>query len=344
MKRFEHSIRRYLFIILLLFVLYLGFLVIRPFIGAAVIGALLAFLFHPIYRWLARKTRMKSLSAFLVSLAFVILAAGLVLFVVTSATSEARSFYSLSKQKIYTGNYLDIKCPYEGEDPSILCVLTDYTRELSQDPNFRKYSESALNKISSFILEEGSSMIFRIPRFILEIFVAIFIMYYLLKDGRAIINRIKTLLPVKKSEKESIVKGFGQTVGAIFYAQVLIALIQGTLGGIGFWVVGISSPVLWGAIMVLFAFIPMFGTALVWFPASLILIMSGYANGDYLTVWKGVGLLIYRALIVGTIDNLLKPRLIGRKTGVHPVLVLLGILGGLEIFGFIGFILGPLIL
>ena len=131
---------------------------------------------------------------------------------------------------------------------------------------------------------------------------------------------------------------------AIVYGSIVVALIQGTLGGIGFWIVGIPSPILWGILMSLFALIPMVGTGIIWVPASLGMAAYGYLSGDTVMVWKAIGLFIYGVFVIAGIDNVLKPKIIGERAHVHPVIILLGVLGGLKFFGIVGFAVGPLIL
>jgi len=131
---------------------------------------------------------------------------------------------------------------------------------------------------------------------------------------------------------------------AVFYGNIFVAIIQGILGGVGFFVLGVESPVLWGFVMILFALIPYFGTAIIWLPAALNLLFKGYLENDASYTARGIILIVYGILVISSIDNILKPRLIGSKAQVHPVLVLLGVLGGLSLFGFIGLILGPVML
>jgi predicted PurR-regulated permease PerM len=137
---------------------------------------------------------------------------------------------------------------------------------------------------------------------------------------------------------------FAEITSATIYGQIMLSLVQGALGGLGFLIFGVSSPILWGLVMAIFAFLPVIGTAFIWVPAGLILLVNGLLSHSNSLLWRGIGLLLYGALIVSTVDNLLRPRIVGRKAHMHPVLVLLGVLGGLQAFGFLGFVIGPLIL
>ena len=131
---------------------------------------------------------------------------------------------------------------------------------------------------------------------------------------------------------------------AVIYGSIIIAIIQGTLGGIGFAIFGVPSPLLWGVVMIFASLIPYIGSSIIWFPAALMLIFNGYFNSEINPIIKGILLILYGILIVGTADNILKPKIIGDKGGLHPVLVLLGVVGGLSFLGFIGMFVGPIIL
>lgn len=169
------------------------------------------------------------------------------------------------------------------------------------------------------------------------LFIMFFVMYYGFRDGEGFIKRIRDLLPLEPALKESLFYEVRTITQAVLYGQVMTALIQGTLGGIGLLIFGISNWLFWGAIMIIMAFLPLLGTPLIWVPAAVSQILDGETA-------RGVGLLIYGSTIVMNIDNVLRPRLMSGRTKVHPVLILLGVLGGLKIFGFIGMLVGPLIL
>ena len=131
---------------------------------------------------------------------------------------------------------------------------------------------------------------------------------------------------------------------AVVYGHLLTAFAQGLIGGLGFLVFGLSSPILWGIIIGIAGLIPMVGTAIVWVPASIYLFLVGILQDSLPYMARGIGLFVYGFLIIGTVDNFLKPKLIGGRAKVHPALILIGLLGGLTVFGLIGAIYGPLIL
>ena len=183
-----------------------------------------------------------------------------------------------------------------------------------------------------------------IPIFILHLFILLFVMFFLFRDGKVFVDKIERLLPLKVRYRQHIFKKLSDMTYAVVYGSIIIAMIQGALGGIGFFIFGLSSPLLWGIVMVFAALIPYIGSTIIWFPAALMLIFNGYINLETTLMIKGILLMIYGIFVIGTVDNILKPKIIGDKAGLHPILVMLGVVGGLSLFGFIGVIVGPIIL
>jgi predicted PurR-regulated permease PerM len=162
-----------------------------------------------------------------------------------------------------------------------------------------------------------------------------FLIYYAFKEGDSLLTSFMNILQYQKT-KDQILDEANKVLYGVMHGQFLVALIQGGLGGLGFWIFGFPNPIFWGFIMVILAFIPMLGTPLVWLPASLIQLSQGNQFG-------AIGMLLFGGIVVLNIDNVLKPMIIGKRTGLHPMLVLLGIFGGIQFFGIIGMIIGPVI-
>ena len=149
---------------------------------------------------------------------------------------------------------------------------------------------------------------------------------------------------LKDKYRKHVFKKLNDMAYAVIYGSIIIAVIQGTLGGIGFLIFGLSSPLLCGIVMIFASLIPYVGSSIIWFPAALIIIFDGYLNMETTLIIKGILLMLYGIFVVGTVDNILKPKIIGDRSGLHPVLVLLGVVGGLTLLGFVGIIIGPIIL
>jgi predicted PurR-regulated permease PerM len=169
-------------------------------------------------------------------------------------------------------------------------------------------------------------------------------MFYFLRNGDSFLRKINDYLKMQKKEYAHILSRLKEIIHGVIYGYVMIACIQGILGALGFYLFGVHSPLFWGVVMALLALIPVLGTGFVWIPAAVVLVLEGLAQGSNMVVLKGVGLFLYGLLIVSTVDNFLRPHLIGEKARVHPILILLGVMGGLLYFGPLGVIIGPLLL
>ena len=156
-------------------------------------------------------------------------------------------------------------------------------------------------------------------------------------DGKRIIDKLKGHIPLRAKQKEELANRFSNVIYASIYGMIVTAFVQGAVGALGFWIFDVSSPILWGLVTVIVAILPFVGAALVWLTAAIFKLAAG-------DTFNGLGLLFYGMFIISTIDNLIRPGIIGSRAKIHPSVVLLGVLGGVELFGFLGIIIGPLIL
>lgn len=332
---------RVFFSLLFLAILFLGFLIAKPFLPALFTGVIIAYLSYPLYSRLSVKIRNKNIASFIVAALIVLLLTLLFLSIIGIVSKEAYGTYtSLSQHKLGT-NFMNVVCKDGG---GWACKsVKSFVGFLPKD-DLDYYLQITIEKITGFIIKNVSSFLASVPSFLLNFFVMIFAVYYLLKDGDLIAKKIKRILPLKESHKQHVFERFHNITYAMFYGNITIAVIQGILGAIGFLVLGFPSPILWGFVMVLFALIPYFGTAIIWLPAALNFIFAGYLQSDNSLVVRGALLIAYGVIVISSIDNILKPKLIGSKANVHPILVLIGVLGGLNMFGFVGVFLGPMML
>ena len=319
----------------------LVFYITRPFLSALITGAIIAYLSYPLYKKTLRYIKNKNFSSLIVAV-FIVLILTLPLVIVLGLISkEAYATYiSLNQQNLGT-NFIKVVCR---DESWLSCRTVKSVTNVLPEKNLDYYLQTTIEKITSFIIVNFSKFLASIPSILLNFFVMIFVVYYLLKDGELITKRIKNMLPLKESHKQHVLDKFHDVTYAVFYGNISVAILQGILGVIGFLMLGVPSPILWGVVMMLFALMPYFGTAIVWLPAALNLIFIGYLQNDNSSAIRGVILIFYGILVISSIDNILKPKLIGSKANVHPILVIIGVLGGLNLFGFIGIILGPVML
>lgn len=172
--------------------------------------------------------------------------------------------------------------------------------------------------------------------FFLQLFVMLYAMFYFLLDGKSILDRILYYVPLSPADEDRLLEKFVSVTRATLKGSLLIGIIQGALAGVAFWLTGIPGAAFWGTITAVVSIIPAIGAALIWVPMVIYLLVTGHPGG-------GVGLLVWSALVVSTIDNFLRPRLVGRDTRMSDLLILLSTLGGLTLFGPVGFVVGPIV-
>lgn len=301
-------------------------LVLWPFFTAIVVAGTLAVIFQDPYQWFLKATRgAKGLSSFLVCLlvAFLII---LPLVILTGlVVSEIRDAYV---------QYL--------ADGELLARYLAQIETLLSSLGFPSVGDQILNQnVLLGKLEQAGSVAVGIvqtvytgtTQFVFWLFVMFFSLFYFLIDGKALVDRLVHLSPLRNHQERFLVKSFESIGRATIKGTLLIGLIQGMLGTIFFVAAGLPSPVTWGVVMVVLSIIPMLGAGLVLFPAGIILLFSG----DFI----GAAIIIIGGTIVTLTDNYLRPKMVGKDTAIHPLLVFFSTLGGIALFGVMGFIIGP---
>lgn len=313
-KYSKHSL-----ILFFILIVLLAFYTILSYLTAILAAAIIVYVFYPEFKRLNKHIKSRSICA-LIMLAVILLIIVIPLFFVINALAvEAVGFYQNVK-------VLDLTP-----------VSESITKFLGENIDINSYVKSLGESLVSFIARLVSDFFISLPQKILILFVTVFVMYYFFKDGDKIIAFLEKVLPMYKDHKTELLAEFNRVIHATIYGVLVSAVIQGLIGTLGLVIFQVSSPIIWGSIMTLTAMLPFIGTGLIWVPAALFKIV----NGDF---FNGFGLLLYGILIISTIDNIIKPKLISTKSQTHPVLIILGIFGGLKAFGIIGIIIGPLLL
>jgi predicted PurR-regulated permease PerM len=318
-------------------VIFLSFKLVRPFIMSIVGAIFVALLIYPIYKWALKIFKNPTLTSLIVVVMFVLVIAVPLSFIVNMTVRETYDFY-LEAKKVVIGETLFAEC-----NDGFACNVANSVNGYLKNPQMKYYMQQAGDVMNTFLLDYGTNFITKIPSFIVDLFVFLFFLFYLLKDGERIVVQVKRVLPLDPRHQDTLMNKTRDSVYAILYGQFLTASVQGLCGALGFFVLGIQSPILWGIVMMFLAIIPV-GTGLVWIPASLYLVISGLTSGNSVFLVKGIILFVYGLLIISTIDNIIRPKLIGMKMRTHPLLILVGLLGGVLTFGFMGIFIGPLVL
>ena len=312
--------------------LFLG--VAWPFLKPLLLGALLAGLFHPLYRWITRLLGGRQSLGAAVTL-LVLLVLGL---------CPISAFFGIVVQQALTVS--DQAIPWLSQHLGAASTFNVHEWLVQRFPALAQYMPSqeqllqqvgtAAKTAGAFLVNFASRMTAMTAVFLLNLFVMLYAMFFFFKDGHKILERIFYYLPLSDEDETRMLARFTSITRATVKGTLVIGIIQGALGGVAFWVAGIDGAALWGTIMTILSIIPGIGAPLVWVPAVIILFVTGrYLTATLLLVWCGA--------VVGTIDNFLRPLLVGRDAKMPDLLILIGTLGGLFLFGPIGFIVGPII-
>lgn len=305
-----------------------------PFAGAILWGGLLSIIFSPVYQlMLARIPRWRNTA----SSATVLLIAILVVLPITLVAAALVQEVSGLVVRIQSGE-LDLQRSLSEFRSSLPEWATNLlTRfELTGLPAVRERLSTALTQGWQLIARQALSFGQVTVDFLLGIFVMLYLLFYLLRDGNTLLAYVQRAIPLPPKQQQVLASSFTTTVRGVLKGDLVVAVVQGILGGLIFWVLGMGTPVLWGALMAVLSLLPVVGTGLVWVPAAIYLLFTG-------SVWKGVVLLIFGTLVISTIDNVLRPLLVGTDVKMPSYVVLLSSLGGIAVFGVNGFVIGPLL-
>jgi predicted PurR-regulated permease PerM len=321
-------------LILLLGISALFAAVVWPFLQALLIGAILSGLCHPLYRWIVRLFRGRRALASattLVILFFIVVGplSAIVGLVVQQALAVSEQAIPWFQDRFGAASSLDIRAWLVGRFPLLAGVIP------SQEEIVRNVGTAA-KAAGGYLVSWASAFTAGTAGFFLHVFVMVYAMFFFLKDGRVILQKIFYYMPLYHEDEMRILERFASVTRATIKGTLLIGLLQGTLAGIALYLAGIDGAAFWGTIMVVLSVVPGIGSALVWVPAVIYL----FAIGSPLAATL---LAIWCAGVVGTIDNFLRPALVGKDAEMPDLLILLGTLGGLFLFGPIGFIVGPVV-
>ena len=321
MEATEKDIKR---ISLAAFVILLGvlvFLILKPVFLSVIAGLILAYIFVPVYKWTLRLFRNKTLSASIVS----VIALALILiplwFFVPLMIKQVFDVFQFS-QNLDVQNFVSKLFPSAADQ-----ALTQITLTIN----------STLSKFTSLILNSLVDILLDFPRILLHLAIAAFVFFFALRDKESLEKFVSGLSPLNKTQEAALVVQFKRITESVIYGQILIGLAQGILVGIGLLVFGVPNALLLAVLASILSIIPVAGPGFVYFPVTVYLFLTG-------DPFPAAVFLLFNLLIVSTIDNLLRTFIVSKRTNLSQVIVLVGMVGGLFVFGVLGLILGPLIL
>ena len=323
--------RRVFLTLLVLMTLLFGY-VLKPFFGPILWACVLALMFYPIQKRLCRVMRGRQTLAALATLLISVLVCVVPLIVV------GKAFYDqvMSVYQQYQSGSIDVSRYVELVNEKLPAI-----REFLQGFGVDSSDISAqLSKwiaaIGGFVAGNAVDAVQGTAKFAAALVIMIYLSFFMLRDGSRLTCVLMKAIPIGDRRESMLFSKFAQMVHAMIRGTLVIAVVQGSLGGLIFWALGSGAPVLWGVVMSVTSMIPVLGTWIVWLPFAIYLVLTG--------AWvKGIIMALFGFFVIGLIDNFLRPRLVGRETRVPDWVVLLSTLGGLVVFGFSGFIIGPVV-
>lgn len=305
-----------------------------PLSGAILWGIVLTIIFAPLQRYLTRRFRQRSGVAALATMLIIVVIVVLPMGAIAAALlQEAAGLYDmLQSGKLDFGLYFQ----------QVADALPPWMRELMT--RFGVETLTAAQARLAYGLQQGSQFLATqilgisqsAVQFFINLGVMMYLLFFLLRDGEGLFVRIKRAVPLHADLQISLFEKFAEVVRATVKGDILVAILQGALGGSIFWMLGIHAPVLWAVLMAFLSLLPAIGAALVWLPVAIYLLAIG-------SIWQGVVLMVFGTFIIGLVDNVVRPILIGKDTKMPDYLVLISTISGLQIFGLNGFVLGPVI-
>jgi predicted PurR-regulated permease PerM len=318
----------------------LVFLIIKPVFNALAGGAILAYLFYPVYRLLNKRGKRPNLAAFITTFVIILLVLVPLGFIVGSiANKEARTLVRFARS--ISASDFEESCT---EEDSIKCKLVQFGLMVNERIEFNEYIKNFLIQVANRAGALTTSFLAGLPWHFLMLFVVFFSTFVFLRDGKDIFVKYGHLIPITPAHRSHFVKKFRDVSYGVVYGTIMVALAQGFLATIGFWAFGVSTPLFWGLCVFIVSILPVIAPPIVYLPLSAYKLVNGLAAGNSGDVLNGILLGAWGLLVVSIVDNIIRWKVTSSKSNMHPLLVLIGILGGLRLFGIVGIFLGPLAL
>ena len=313
--------------------LYFCYVIARPFLSPVFSAVMMAIVFHPVHARIQAhipgRNTAALISTILVLLALIVPAVGLLVVV----SQEVRGLYQLLNER---------SAAQGGWSPWVMHLMEHLASwagryiDLST-LDLRGALLRWLEQIIRSLLSWGAWAASNIISFVADAVITLFTLFFLFREGGSISEHAATVLPLNAGQVERLFTGLSNSIVANVYGCLAVGVAQGSLASLAFWVLGLPSPVLWGLVTALFSLIPIIGSAAVWGPAVIILVIGGHW-------WKALILLGWGAGVVGQVDTLVRPYVISERVKLHTLLVFFALLGGVEAFGVMGLFIGPVVL
>jgi len=310
---------------------YLTYQIMNPFFTAVAWAVVFSIVFYPVFVYISKKVRVRAIAAFITILLILVIIIGPFVFLTLTLADELQSVVTKAGEG-GAGSLHEaiakIKSTKAYQQINAYTGINEYMDETVLLDNIKGAGKWLVQDFSGRI-SDAVSIIFN---FVTMLFTA----FFLLKDGPKFLSKAKGYMPFNEGQKERLAGQIKDMIVSTVYGGVVVAIIQGILGGFAYYYLGIEAPVMWGFAMATMSFVPLVGTFAIWGPTSVYMLIQG----DYL---HGIGLFLFGVLVISMVDNILKPLIIGARTRMHTLVILFSVLGGIKLFGMIGLIMGPLI-
>jgi predicted PurR-regulated permease PerM len=327
---------RLFFGVITLLVLYFSYLIIKPYLLDIFMALVLFFTAKPLYHALTRLLRgYKALASALTCLILLLVILIPLFSLMSIIAAQALDFSSQVTKGMQNGDlWRQIAAKIDG----LKLYLVHLNLPVPPgDINLAQIIQTAVSRASAFIYTNAIGLIKGFTVFFFDLLLTLFIAFFMFLQGDDFIQAIKELSPLDPAHNDEILRETETTIKATLWGTVIVAVAQGTLGGVGFLIFGLPQPAFWGTVMIPASVIPVVGSTIVWGPAAVYLLFTG-------RIAAGIGLIVWGGVVVSVIDNILKPIIMKGSSETPSIFILFSILGGLTYFGMIGFILGPLLL
>jgi len=308
----------YISIALIAVVFIMGFFIIKPIALSIAGGFLLAYIFYPLYKKTLSLVKEKNISSLIICFLLLVIIAVPAWFLMPMLARQMFEIYLFLQKADFAASIMNL-----------------FSGDFS--PDFYALINNFVNKIATSLLNESTSFILNFQTILLHAAVIFFVLFFSLRDGEQLCDYVKSLSPLSPETEELFFKKFKDVTNSVLFGQIIVGLIQGITAGFGYLIFGVSNTLSLTIITIFFGMIPVVGPAIVWVPVDIFLLVQGKTG-------SAIGLFIYGILIVSTIDNIVRPLIVSQKTKTNSGIILIGMIGGLFVFGVLGLIIGPLIL
>lgn len=324
----REQLRWFLLLAIMAGALYLCWLMLLPFIGVLLWAAVLTVACEPLHHRLLARFGRPELTAALTCL-IIILVIGVPLALISWAVIHELA-PAISNLQGFVSQIFDPQSELTGPTMRWLGEHVDLDR-------VRVSASEQLGEIGRWLASRTPGIVGGVLAVVIQILFVFFVMYYLFRDGAQVRAALSSVIPLRNRQTYALFVRTREVISASLYGVLVIAVIQGVLGGVAFWALGLPSALIWGTVMVFLSLIPMAGAFIVWVPAAIFLAVGGsWIKAILLTLWG--------TIVIGLVDNFLRPKLVGERAKLHELFIFFAVLGGLQVFGLLGIVLGPVVL